>query len=100
MNTTHLTAHPRGDDWLANYNARRPRENQLIDGTDAVLAFHTLRARGWLLRHLAELAECPENTLTNVVKGRAKTIARGRSTILVAAAALDWTPANTEGVTP
>ncbi|MFL0459101.1 helix-turn-helix domain-containing protein [Kytococcus sedentarius] len=100
MNTTRPTAHPRGDDWLANYNARRPRENQLIDGIDAALAINTLRARGWYVRQLAELAGCPENTLTNVVKGRAKTITRGRSTILVAAAALGWTPGGTEGVTP
>ena len=89
-----------GDHWVAGINANRNREDQLIDGTDAILAINTLRARGWYVRHLAELAGCPENTLTNVVKGRAKTIARGRSTILVAAAALDWTPANTEGVTP
>ena len=94
------TTHPSGDQWVTNYNAYRAREDQLIDGTDAVLAINTLRARGWYVRHLAELAGCPENTLTNVVKGRAKTITRGRSTILVAAAALDWTPANTEGVTP
>lgn len=94
------TTHPSGDQWVTNINAYRAREDQLIDGADAVLAITTLRARGWYVRHLAELAGCPENTLTNVVKGRAKTITRGRSTILVAAAALDWTPNNTEGVTP
>ena len=94
------TYHATGDQWVANYNARRPRENQLIDGTDAVLAINTLRARGWYVRHLAELAGCPENTLTNVVKGRARTITRGRSAMLVAAAALGWVPGDTEGVTP
>ena len=94
------THHPSGDQWVTNYNAYRGREDQLIDGADAILAINTLRARGWLVRHLAELAGCPENTLTNVAKGRARTIARGRSTILVAAAALGWTPGNTEGVTP
>lgn len=94
------THHATGDQWVANYNASRAREDQLIDGSDAVLAIHAFRARGWYVRHLAELAGCPENTLTNVVKGRAKTITRGRSTILVAAAALGWTPGNTEGVTP
>lgn len=94
------THHASGDQWVTNINAYRAREDQLIDGSDAVLAINTLRARGWYVRHLAELAGCPENTLTNVVKGRAKTIARGRSTILVAAAALGWTPNNTEGVTP
>ena len=94
------TTHPSGDPWVAHYNPRRAREDQLIDGADAILALNTHRARGWYVRHLAELAGCPENTLTNVVKGRAKTITRGRSTILVAAAALGWTPNNTEGVTP
>ena len=88
------TTHPSGDQWVTNINAYRDREDQLIDGMDAILAITTLRARGWLVRHLAELAGCPENTLTNVVKGRAKTITRGRSTIL------GWTPGNTEGVTP
>ena len=96
MSTKHLS----GAQWTANMNARRNREDQLIDGTDAVLAINTLRARGWYVRHLAELAGCPESTLTNVVKGRAKTITRGRSTILVAAAALGWVPGDTEGVTP
>ena len=96
MSTNHLS----GAQWTANMNNHRPREDQLIDGADAILAITTLRARGWYVRHLAELAGCPENTLTNVVKGRAKTITRGRSTILVAAAALGWTPSNTEGVTP
>ena len=94
------THHATGDQWVANYKAYRAREDQLIDGSDAILAINTLRARGWYVRQLAELAGCPENTLTNVVKGRAKTITRGRSTILVAAAALGWTPGNTEGVTP
>ena len=94
------TTHPSGDQWVTNYNAYRDREDQLIDGSDAALAINTLRARGWYVRQLAELAGCPENTLTNVVKGRAKTIARGRSTILVAAAALGWDPTDTEGVTP